>query len=661
MYQIFYIDIDEEITSIIDRLRKSKTTENFFVVSPRALLLQSVVSLKLLRKEAERAKKQIAVVVNDQEAKVKIEKSGILALSSLKGLEGGEEVKENFASTMEIKDTNKSKNKNIMEKGNKKTRLQKIGSEDFFSTGSSTQEVLETPISPAPSVEKPAEPKMEDFSYQRPPEVPKAPEISRPPIAKAKPSMDVQDFQRESTAFSYLPEKNIEDFPEEQIASASFGSNKIDGPSEMDPYKEKLVEGFFNPASTEKSSFPKENISNTQKEKEKSVPVSHKMKKIIFSFLAVCVVVILGTAAYLFLPKAKITVSTRDEIKKVDFEVKGNSSETEIKTKELSIPARVFEKEDYLTNNFKATGKKNSASSSSSKAKGKVTIYNEYNKESQQLVATTRILSGSGKLFRLTRGVNVPGMTDSGPGKVEAEVIADQIGEEYNIEPSDFKIPGFEGSPKYDKFYAKSTEKMAGGGVSGDSGGVTIVSQMDVDNAKKDSELKLKEKLIDEIKSELGASDVILNDAVEVNISESSASSRVNEVSNNFEYKIKGKAKAIIFAEGDLKKIIGEIYNEANKEKSIADFSLIKVSYGISSADFGAGTVGIKLQAEIPVSSKIDWDEFKINILGKNEDQIKEILKNYPQIEKINIDFWPEFMSGKVPQYKGRVDVEVSK
>ena len=86
MYQIFYIDIDEEITSIIDRLRKSKTTENFFVVSPRALLLQSVVSLKLLRKEAEREKKQIAVVVNDQEAKVKIEKSGILALSSLKGL-----------------------------------------------------------------------------------------------------------------------------------------------------------------------------------------------------------------------------------------------------------------------------------------------------------------------------------------------------------------------------------------------------------------------------------------------------------------------------------------------------------------------------------------------------------------------------------------------
>ena len=94
MHQIFYIDIDEEITSVIDRLRKSKTTENFFVVSPRSLILQSVVSLKLLKREAAKEKKQIAIVVNDEGARTKIEKAGILVLSSIKGLEDGEEVKE---------------------------------------------------------------------------------------------------------------------------------------------------------------------------------------------------------------------------------------------------------------------------------------------------------------------------------------------------------------------------------------------------------------------------------------------------------------------------------------------------------------------------------------------------------------------------------------
>jgi hypothetical protein len=39
-------------------------------------------------------------------------------------------------------------------------------------------------------------------------------------------------------------------------------------------------------------------------------------------------------------------------------------------------------------------------------------------------------------------------------------------------------------------------------------------------------------------------------------------------------------------------------------------------------------------------------------------EQIKEILKEYPQVEKINIDFWPKFMSQKIPQYEKRVILE---
>ena len=105
MYQIFYIDIDEEITSVIDRLKKSKTTENFFVVSPRSLILQSIVSLKLLKREAAREKKQIAMVVNDKSAGAKIEKAGILVVPSLKEFEGGEEIRENFSLTMDTKDS----------------------------------------------------------------------------------------------------------------------------------------------------------------------------------------------------------------------------------------------------------------------------------------------------------------------------------------------------------------------------------------------------------------------------------------------------------------------------------------------------------------------------------------------------------------------------
>jgi hypothetical protein len=54
------------------------------------------------------------------------------------------------------------------------------------------------------------------------------------------------------------------------------------------------------------------------------------------------------------------------------------------------------------------------------------------------------------------------------PGAIEAEVIADQAGSDFNIDPTDFKIPGFSGGPKFDKFYAKSSKSFSGGSSDGE-------------------------------------------------------------------------------------------------------------------------------------------------------------------------------------------------
>ncbi len=53
MHQTFYIDIDEEIPlSVIDKLKNRWRVKNYsFVVPKRALFLQSIVNLKLLKRE----------------------------------------------------------------------------------------------------------------------------------------------------------------------------------------------------------------------------------------------------------------------------------------------------------------------------------------------------------------------------------------------------------------------------------------------------------------------------------------------------------------------------------------------------------------------------------------------------------------------------------
>lgn len=61
-----YLEPDEEITSVVDRLKEVDDEEVVIVVPKRAGILQSIVNLKLLRYQAEQMKKRISLVTTDK-------------------------------------------------------------------------------------------------------------------------------------------------------------------------------------------------------------------------------------------------------------------------------------------------------------------------------------------------------------------------------------------------------------------------------------------------------------------------------------------------------------------------------------------------------------------------------------------------------------------
>jgi len=105
------------------------------------------------------------------------------------------------------------------------------------------------------------------------------------------------------------------------------------------------------------------------------------------------------------------------------------------------------------------------------KAQGSIILYNSYSSQSQKIVAGTRLANNSGLIYRLTSSVIVPGFTSSGgttlPGSINASIIADKVGNQYNISGSDsisdFKIVAYKGTPKYSGFYGRSTGNVSGG------------------------------------------------------------------------------------------------------------------------------------------------------------------------------------------------------
>jgi hypothetical protein len=99
----------------------------------------------------------------------------------------------------------------------------------------------------------------------------------------------------------------------------------------------------------------------------------------------------------------------------------------------------------------------------SQKASGMIRIFNDYSENGQKLVQRTRFESEDGLVYRIAESITVPGYTDDGPGEIEVEVFADEAGEKYNIENTEFTIPGFKGLPQFDSMYAESVSDMTGG------------------------------------------------------------------------------------------------------------------------------------------------------------------------------------------------------
>lgn len=63
--KILFVQIDEEITSVFTKIEKLPYKEIYLVVPKRAVLLQSVVNLKILKQKLEEIEKNIAIITND--------------------------------------------------------------------------------------------------------------------------------------------------------------------------------------------------------------------------------------------------------------------------------------------------------------------------------------------------------------------------------------------------------------------------------------------------------------------------------------------------------------------------------------------------------------------------------------------------------------------
>src|SRR5487761_291507 len=62
---VVYIDVDDEITGVIDKVTSSSAKVVALVLPKRATVFQSIVNMKLLKKRADAAKKNIVLISSE--------------------------------------------------------------------------------------------------------------------------------------------------------------------------------------------------------------------------------------------------------------------------------------------------------------------------------------------------------------------------------------------------------------------------------------------------------------------------------------------------------------------------------------------------------------------------------------------------------------------
>ncbi len=394
------------------------------------------------------------------------------------------------------------------------------------------------------------------------------------------------------------------------------------------------------------------------KEEEKITKKSNKKIKFRIILIAFLILIFSGAVVYAaaeFLPKAKIKIITeKKDFSFIDSIVAGKNV-TAINADQKQIPAEVFKEKKNFTFSFLASAKKNVEQ----KASGIITIYNAYSSASQKLVANTRFSAPDGKIFRLNEAVVVPGakIVDGKiiSSSIEVKVIADKAGEEYNISPVNrFNIPGFQGTDKYKGFYAESKEAMKGGFI----GESAYPTDEDIKKGKEQAQQQLKDNVDSYLSLQIPSDFKIIEGAEQFNISKVEVNTAVDE-KNNFSIYVEAESVIIAFKESDLAevvRILAKTSPQVGEDFEMKNYAIEE--YGVARANFDQGNMSFAVDFKGNFEPQINIDEFQQQAIGKNEEELRELVFSMPHIEKAAVSLWPRWVN-KAPDDIDRIQMEI--
>lgn len=316
---------------------------------------------------------------------------------------------------------------------------------------------------------------------------------------------------------------------------------------------------------------------------------------ILIAFIVIVVLLVVAVL-YLAFSKTTITVRVADVASTVPFQYT---------PADLGIEATVIPIDDtYTYSEYEAS------SSEDGLAGGTATLVNETAGD-QGLVATTRLLSTEGVLFRTAETVTVPA-----GGTIDVAVYADAAGATGNIPATRFEIVALNASLK-PKIYATSATAMTGGIIKK----VTLTDTLITD---------AKTAAATDIQTRLAAQYEPTNLVVSIT------------------------AQTVTGATGDTVEAV-EVHSVGTAWYVPVTTALVPGEYTIVSDGEEILITGETEQTAEPITEE---SLNPASLTGKTEQQVQDYLADFEQVESVEVDFVP-FWLERTPQLPQQIDIEL--
>ncbi len=368
------------------------------------------------------------------------------------------------------------------------------------------------------------------------------------------------------------------------------------------------------------------------------------------------ILILFVIGAYVFLPKAKVTVFVDPKVLEKETQVVADPAVKAVDESNKKIPGTIIETTVEGTAKGVATGKKKVGE----KAKGKVIIYNATTK-GVDLDSGITLTDKDGKKFILDSNVQIASKSASAasaPSQSNAtSATAAEIGPEGNIVPdqnNELTVGGFSKSEVVAK-----VDTAFSGGVSKD---VTMVTDEDQKKLLASLSSDLRKKARDELQSKLTDGELkVLEEALSEKIVSQSFSKKVGDQSSEFSLTLKNNLKGTAYKDSDLKSIVSKLVETNVPDGYSLDLANTETQANVSKLEKDGRIIFLaKFRAKL--MPKLELEKMKSEIAFKTTGDVENILKSYENVIGADINISPSLPAplNRLPILAKNISVEIT-